>query len=187
MRHYDPCLYPYEELLSNVVIQSHLVWVLLLGRSSVLALLNIELLLLCLVPNVLVISVESSTFRYGSSQNKGLMILRLRPAHVPRLGLAPCHRPPLWPYNTQIRIFATHKSLPLPRRLSSPREGKPTPTSTPQGGREDVNELKRRLKFIPDRWRAYAQLARVDKPIGTVLLFLPCGPSSFLALSPISR
>ena len=103
-----------------------------------------------------------------------------RPSFVPRLGLAPWYRSPLWPCSAQIRVFATHKSLPSPRRVSSPRDGKPTPTpKPPRRVQGDVNELKRRFTLVPSRWRAYAQLARVDKPIGTVLLYLPCGLSTF--------
>ena len=106
-----------------------------------------------------------------------------------RLGLrlAPCYRPPLWPCRAQIRVFATHKSLPSPRRISSPRDGNQTPTLTPSRSvQEHVNELRRKFTLVPNRWRAYAQLARVDRPIGTVLSYLPCGLPSFLPISSIS-
>jgi len=134
------------------------------------------------VLNVLTFCVEFS-FGFGVIKiwDKGSMF---RPPFVLRLRLAPRYQPPLWPCNAQIRVFATHKSLPSPRRISSPRDGYPTPTPRPpRGVREDVNELKRRFTLVPDRWRAYAELARVDKPIGTVLLYLPCGSPSFFPIS----
>ena len=106
--------------------------------------------------------------------------LMFGPSFVLRLGLAPWYRPPLWPCSAQKRVFATLKSLPSPRRISSPRDGKPIPRPTPpRRVQEDVKEFKRISTLVPDQWRAYAQLARVDKPIGTVLLYLPCGSSSF--------
>ena len=60
---------------------------------------------------------------------------------VPHLGLAPCYRPLLWPCNAQIRVFATHKSLPVPRCISSPRDGKSAPTSTPPRGVQEDEDL----------------------------------------------
>ena len=101
------------------------------------------------------------------------------PSFVLRLGLAPRYRPPIWPCSTHIRVFATLKGFSSPRRISSPRDGKPTTPTPPRRAQEGAKELKRITTVVPGRWRAYAQLARVDKPIGTVLLYLPCGSSSF--------
>lgn len=46
----------------------------------------------------------------------------------------------------------------------------PSPTSTPSQPRSWV-------EFTPKKFRPYLYLARVDKPIGTLLLYYPCSMS----------
>ena len=43
------------------------------------------------------------------------------------------------------------------------------------------------LRFVPERWLGYTQLARLDRPIGTWLLFLPCFWGLALASASLDR
>lgn len=56
------------------------------------------------------------------------------------------------------------------RYTSTISSADPSPTSTPSQPRSWV-------EFTPKKFRPYLYLARVDKPIGTLLLYYPCSMS----------
>lgn len=47
----------------------------------------------------------------------------------------------------------------------------------------DIDQASRLLRALPPGWRPYARLARLDRPIGTWLLLLPCWHGLALALA----
>ena len=59
----------------------------------------------------------------------------------------------------------------------------PATRSQPDPSASDIVERALVLRYAPAAWRPYLRLARVDRPIGTWLLLLPCWWGVLLALS----
>ena len=57
--------------------------------------------------------------------------------------------------------------------MSSP-DPQSAPDATPQDTPKDTQGDNLLMRALPQRYRAYGQLARLDRPIGTWLLFWPC-------------
>lgn len=64
------------------------------------------------------------------------------------------------------------------RQIQTPSSGSPVPT------RELVSQPKW-MSLVPHRARPYVMLARLDKPIGTLLLYYPCSTWAELLPEPI--
>lgn len=60
-----------------------------------------------------------------------------------------------------------------------------SPQNTPPDGFTDIRHDGPFMRLCPPSWRPYAQLARLDRPIGTWLLLFPCWWSLLLAPVPL--
>ena len=113
--------------------------------------------------------------------------LCLRPRWARRINrgrfiFSKCGRPTFWCGHTpSISLFSTQSGHgpPLP---SSNEDTKSKLSSTPPlAATSDPPIWTWFDKFLPDGWKPYARLARMDKPIGTWLLLWPCCWSTALA------